>query len=174
MKELKEYKQEIFRRSEEKKRQIRKRRRIAAAVGVPLCLCCVLTVALFPGSPMSKGDFAPSMESAADRDMVMENAGSLQTFRVTDPTEAAMVLSILKGEAPEYSLNRDPVQEDHLADQAEPELYALILFDPEGGERYYRIDGREVLCQTTAEAFHLTDDQAKCLYQYLTQLSEES
>ena len=79
MKELNEYKQEIFRRSEQKKRQLRKRRRIAIGVVTPLCLCCVLTVALFPRS-MRKGDFAVSVESAADAEM--ENSSSLlQSFR---------------------------------------------------------------------------------------------
>jgi hypothetical protein len=169
MKELNEYKQEIFRRSEQKKRQLRKRRRIVIGVVTPLCLCCVLTVVLFPRS-MRKGDFAVSVESAADAEIEM-----LQTFRITDPTDAALALSILEGKDPDYSLNRDPVmQEDQLADQTEPGMYLLTLCKPDGSQLHYRIDGREVFCQTTAEAFSLTDQQANCLYEFLTQLSEEN
>ena len=173
MKELNEYKQEIFRRSEQKKRQLRKRRRIAIGVVTPLCLCCVLTVVLFPRS-MRKGDFAVSIESAADAEM--ENSSSLlQSFRITDPTDAALVLSILEGKDPDYSLNRDPLmQEDQLVDQTEPGMYLLTLCKPDGSQLHYRIDGREVFCQTTSEAFSLTDQQANDLYEFLTQLSEEN
>ena len=169
MKELNEYKQEIFRRSEQKKRQLRKRRRIAIGVVTPLCLCCVLTVVLFPRS-MRKGDFAVSIESAADAEIEM-----LQSYRITDPTDATLVLSILEGKDPDYSLNRDPVmQEDQLADQTEPGMYLLTLCKPDGSQLHYRIDGREVFCQTTSEAFSLTDQQAYDLYEFLTQLSEEN
>ena len=99
----------------------------------------------------------------------------LQSFRITDPTDAALVLSILEGKDPDYSLNRDPVmQEDQLADQTEPGMYLLTLCKPDGSQRHYRIDGREVFCQTTAEAFSLTDQQANDLYKFLTQLSEEN
>ena len=169
MKELNEYKQEIFRRSEQKKRQLRKRRRIAIGVVTPLCLCCVLTVVLFPRS-MRKGAFAVSVESAADAEIEM-----LQTFRITDPTDAALALSILEGKDPDYSLNRDPVmQEDQLADQTEPGMYLLTLCKPDGSQLHYRIDGREVFCQTTSEAFSLTDQQVNDLYEFLTQLSEEN
>ena len=169
MKELNEYKQEIFRRSEQKKRQLRKRRRIAIGVVTPLCLCCVLTVVLFPRS-MRKGDFAVSIESAADAEIEM-----LQSFRITDPTDATLVLSILEGKDPDYSLNRDPVmQEDQLADQTEPGMYLLTLCKPDGSQLHYRIDGREVFCQTTSEAFSLTDQQVNDLYEFLTQLSEEN
>ena len=169
MKELNEYKQEIFRRSEQKKRQLRKRRRIAIGVVTPLCLCCVLTVVLLPRS-MRMGDFAVSVESAADAEIEM-----LQTFRITDPTDAALALSILEGKDPDYSLNRDPVmQEDQLADQTEPGMYLLTLCKPDGSQLHYRIDGREVFCQTTSEAFSLTDQQVNDLYEFLTQLSEEN
>ena len=106
MKELSEYKSEIFRRSDEKKRQIKKRRRIAVGVGIPLSLCCVVTVMMLTGFPPStKGDMAPNMEAACDQNATMEKP--LEHFRITDPVDAAMVLNILQDKDPEYTLNKE-------------------------------------------------------------------
>lgn len=177
MKELNEYKAEIFRRSAEKKRRIRHRRRIALAVGIPLCLSCVLTVAALPHLNLGrKGGFAANMEAACDQavsdnDLVQESA--VKTFRLTDPVDAAMVREVLEGEKPEYTLNRDHTDpENALADAAVPGEYRLTLCLADGQVLCYRIQGQAVYCETTGERHLLTHAQADGLYTLLTQVAD--
>ena len=158
MKELSEYKNEIFRRSDEKKRQLQKCRRIAIGVTIPLCLCCVVTAAMFSG-----GALMPKMEAAADMEslnngMAFEEA----TFHITDPEQTAQILLLLDGELKET--------EDHnygTADKIEPEGYRMILEQPNGSALTYQVLGQSVYCETTGESLSLTADQAEALYQLL-------
>lgn len=158
MKELREYKNEIFRRSDEKKRQLQKRRRIAIGVTIPLCLYCAVTAAVFSG-----GAFAPKMEAVADMEslnngMAFEEA----TFNITDPEQTAQILLLLEGELQE--------NKDHnygTADKIEPEGYRMILEQPDGSALTYQVLGQSVYCETTGESLSLTADQAEALYQLL-------
>ena len=95
MKELNEYKDEIFRRSAEKKRQIQKRRRIALGVAVPLCLCCVLTVAMLPGAG-EKAAMAPHRTESPMAENILADAMDVEAS-VTEPTFLARVLEIGEG-----------------------------------------------------------------------------
>lgn len=169
MKELSEYKSEIFRRSDEKKRQIKKRRRIAVGVGIPLSLCCVVTVMMLTGFPPStKGDMAPNMEAACDQNATMERP--VEHFRITDPVDAAMVLNILQDKDPEYTLNKEQFdQQDQLADRTEPGCYLLTVECSDGSILHYRIMEQEAYCETNGERVILTDGQAEQLYHFLTQ-----
>ena len=112
MKELKDYRDEIFRRSEEKKRQIKKRRSIALGVGIPLCLCCVLTVAVIPLIPMGmKGAAAPDMEAVYDNGMILEDAEmTVQDFqftaRVVECGDHWVLVEPLEGEQERNSCDR--------------------------------------------------------------------
>ena len=158
MKELSEYKNEIFRRSDEKKRQLQKRRRIAIGVTIPLCLCCVVTAAMFSG-----GALMPKMEAAADMES-LNNKIALEeaTFHITDPEQTAQILLLLDGELQET--------EDHIdgtADKIEPEGYRMILEQPDGSALIYQVLGQSVYCETTGESLSLTPDQAEALYQLL-------
>ena len=160
MKELSEYKNEIFRRSDEKKRQLQKRRRIAIGVTIPLCLCCVVTAAMFSG-----GALMPKMEAAADMES-LNNKIALEeaTFHITDPEQTAQILLLLHGE-----LHRQET-EDHnygTADKIEPEGYRMILEQPDDSALTYQVLGQSVYCETTGESLSLTADQAEALYQLL-------
>lgn len=177
MKELNEYKNEIFRRSAEKKRQIRKRRRIAIGVGIPLCLCCVITVAMLPQLSMKKDALLPNMEAACDK-VMGENFEMqempMKVFQVTDPTDAAMVLDILKDTDPEYTLNRENLDEENtLADQAQPSEYLLAVQHPDGNTVNYRIRGLVVYCEDTGGTLWLSDEQADRLYKFVTQVAAQ-
>ena len=173
MRELNSYKEEIFRRSEEKKRQLRRNRRIALGVGIPLCLCAVLTATVIPLLPMGrKGDMMLSPESVYDYD-VMENeamkGAAQETFLVTDTQQIAQVLSFLEGEELRYSYNGEqPDTEDHLADKAETASYELILCHPDGSEAHYQIWGQTVFCETTGETVLISEQQSQALYTLLT------
>ena len=173
MRELNSYKEEIFRRSEEKKRQLRKKRRIALGVGIPLCLCAVLTVTVIPLIPMGrKGDMMLSPESVYDYG-VMENeamkGANQETFLVTDPQQIAQVLSFLEGEELLYSGNTDQLDgEEQLADKMEIAPYELTLRHPDGSEVHYQIGGQAVFCETTGETVLISEQQSQALYTLLT------
>jgi hypothetical protein len=183
MKELQEYKAEIFRRSALKKQQIKKRRRITFGVGVPICLCAVigLTVMGNPHGGMEKNSAA--METIRDGNMLSENDMQIpiKTFLVADPTDADLVLSILEDSVKENATpmdgnGEDPtdgaVPEQPLADQERPEEYWLTVFSPEGGTVRYRIRGLEVFCETTGRTQWLSDTQARSLHTLLTEVAE--
>ena len=176
MKELNEYKAEIFRRSEEKKRQIRKNRRIALGVGLSLCLCAVLTVAVAPLIPLGLGGMAPKAESSGLEWAVADDAtkeSPEQAFVVTDPEAAARVLAILEKEETEHTLNKETLdEENNLADQAETDEYRLILYCPDGSITYYQIWGQEVYCEVTGETVRLTEDEVRMLYTLLMQIAD--
>ena len=177
MKELSEYRNEIFRRSAEKKRQIRKRRRIAFGVGIPLCLCCVITVVMLPHLGMKKDAFLPNMEAASDKvmgeDFEMQEM-PMKAFQVTDPVDAAKVLDILEDTDPEYTLNRENLDEENtLADQAEPVEYGLTVQHPDGHTVNYRIRGQAVYCEDTGETLWLSDEQADRLYKLVSQAAAQ-
>jgi hypothetical protein len=116
MKELNEYRDEIFRRSDEKKRQIQKRRRIALSVGISLCLCCVITLTLIPNLRSGqKGDFAPNMEAVCDEDVYHENGMQALkdavieqqfTARVLECSDGWVLVEPLEGEPERLSSDR--------------------------------------------------------------------
>ena len=158
MKELSEYKNEIFRRSDEKKRQLQKRRRIAIGVTVPLCLCCAVTAAVFSG-----GALMPKMEAVADMES-LNNKIALEeaTFHITDPEQTAQILLLLEGELQE--------NKDHnygTADKIEPEGYRMTLELPDGSVLTYQVLGETLYCEATGENLSLTPAQAEALYQLL-------
>lgn len=173
MKELNEYKEEIFRRSAQKKRQLQKRRRIALSVGIPLCLCCVITAVVLS---------TPSMDKEAKMDQTRENVMSaeeempkktMEFFSVTNAVDAAMVRDILEAEDPEYTINREEFSsEDTLADQAQLPEYSLTLQRPDGSMLSYLVQGRKVYCMTNGETLWLSDEQARTLYTFLTQIGK--
>lgn len=171
MKELSEYKDEIFRRSAEKKRQITKRRRVALSVGIPLCLCCVITSVVLSGPTMGKN---AKMEADRENLMCAENGmpeRPMVAFRVEDPVDAAMVLGILQTGKPEYSVSKEELdREDSLADQTQLPEYCLTLQHPDGSTAIYRIQGQAVFCQTTGETLWLSEDQTRTLHTFLTQI----
>ena len=173
MRELREYKDEIFRRSADKKRQIKKRRRIVLGMGIPLCLCCVITAVLLSGPSMDKNAFAPNRGESCD--MAAENGmleSPMAVFQVTDPTNAALVLDILQNEEPEYSLNTEELdRENTLADQT-CHVYSLTLRCPDGSTAIYRVQGQEVFCQSTGQTLWLSDRQTRTLYAFLTEIDE--
>ena len=172
MKELKEYRDEVFRRSEQKKQQIKKRRRIALGVAVPLCLCAVLVVSIRDIPSGRKGDTA--MEVA---DHVLNENGSQEmpakVLRVTDPTEADRVRAILEGTEQEItsSMNRFEMNQD-LADQAQTEHYRLTLFCSDGSTVFYRVQGQEVYCETSGKYYRLSGPEVQSLCTLLTEVAE--
>ena len=173
MKELSAYKDEIFRRSAEKKRQITKRRRIALSVGIPVCLCCVITAAVLSNPSMGKN---AKMEAARENVMSAESGmweSPMEDFRVADPVDAAMVRDILQTGKPEYSVSKEELdREDSLADQAQLPQYRLTLQCPDGSTALYWVQGQEAFCRTTGETLRLSDQQARTLYNFLTEISE--
>lgn len=177
MKELNEYRDEIFRRSEKKKRQIKKRRRIALGVGIPLCLCCVMTLAIIPYLHLGmKGDFAPNMEAVYDGIVYEKNEMQempMQAFRVTDPTDAARVLAILEGTAQESTADKQELGKDQfLADQTEPDEYRLTLCCSDGSTLHYRVRGQEVYSEIPGKSYWLSAAEARSLYTLLTEVAE--
>ena len=102
MKELNEYKDEIFRRSAEKKRKIQKHRRIACGVTIPLCLCCVITAVMLPRA-QDKAAIAPdraeNSQMSAEQPIIENVLGDVQDVEesVTEPTFLAKVLEIGEG-----------------------------------------------------------------------------
>jgi hypothetical protein len=171
MKELREYKNEIFRRSDEKKRQLKKRRRIAMGVGIPLCLCCLLTVTLLPQG-RSKGFFAPTMEMVGNDCMVSEEAQiPEQSFRITDPEQVERVLLLLEED---QLPQKEEDNKNAIADQVMPGSYRLILELSDGSVLVYRMTDDQLHCETTQEHKTLTQAQTENLYKFLIQLSKEN
>lgn len=165
MKELKDYRDEIFRRSDEKKQKIRKRRRIAIGVGIPLCLCCVLTVAVLPGG-LSKGDFAASMEAVNNAGVLEDAETTEEVFHITDRSQVDQVLLLLDvGNL----LQKDEDKNNAIADRVTPGSYRLTLELPDGSIRTYQIADLHAFCETTGENKILTANQAQALYELVRQ-----
>ena len=165
MKELNEYRDEIFRRSDEKKRLIRKRRRIAMGVGIPLCLCCVLTVAVLPGG-LSKGDFAASMEAVNNAGVLEDAETTEEVFHITDRSQVDQVLLLLDGG---NLLQKDEDKNNAIADRVTPGSYRLTLKLPDGSIRTYQIADLHAFCETTGETVTLSTNQAEALYKLVSQ-----
>ena len=171
MKELKEYRDEIFRRSDEKKRQIKKRRRIALGVTIPLCLCCVLTVTMLPGG-LSKGVFAPMMDVAESNSAIREEAtSSFREYHITDPEEITQVQDLLDLQ---YLKKEDADENNAILDQIVPDAYLLTLAPPDGSTVIYRISGTNAYCETTGERKILADEQAEALSVLLKEFTREN
>jgi hypothetical protein len=183
MRQLQEYKAEIFRRSREKQRKIRRNRRIALGVGIPLCLCAVLTLTL-PGHLLSAKDKA-APEMAPDLEMPMESPKLQLTVRyqgrellVTDPDEAAQLEQLLRDwptdaadqEDGKYAAVGTPLPENGssgLADSVQPEEWSITLHR-EGETAVYRITG-DWLCNTaTGQSRRLTPQEQALLEALLT------
>ena len=166
MKELNEYRQEIFRRSAEKKRQIKKRRRIALGVGIPLCLCCVLTVTLLPGG-LSKGVLVPSMDMAVNESADCEDSAiGLQSFYVTDSQKVSDILAVLEGNYTQQESASD--ENNGVADQMTPGSYRFTLELSDGSVLSYYIMGNDAYCETDGQSQTLSPAQAQALYELLT------
>lgn len=174
MKELNEYKNEIFRRSHEKKQQIKKRRRIALGVGISLCLCCVITVASIPYLPLGmKSASAPSMEAVYDAEEPEEYSMTVNTFRVTDQTDVARVLAILQETEEKYTADKGELgKENFTADQVQSDAFRLTLQCADGSTVCYWVWGPEVYCETTGESFLLSDMQIESLNKLLMKVAE--
>ena len=171
MKELKEYRDEIFRRSDEKKRQIKKRRRIAMGVTIPLCLCCVLTVTMLPGG-LSKGVLAPMMDVAENNSAIREEAtGGFREYHLTDPEEITQVLDLLDLQ---YAQKEDADENNAVLDQIVPDAYLLTLSQPDGSTLVYRISGTYAYCETIGERQILAEEQAEALSALLDEFSQPS
>lgn len=158
MKELSQYRDEIFRRSDEKKRQIKKRRRIAMGVGIPLCLCCVLAVVVLPGG-LPKADFAVSMEA-------VNNAEVMEDFCVTDPSQVNQILLLLEGG---NLLQKDEDKNGAVADRVTPGSYRLTLELSDGSTLVYHIEDDHAYCETTGQTITLSTNQSEALYELLSQ-----
>ena len=167
MKELKEYRDEIFRRSDEKKRQIKKHRGIALGVGIPVCLCCVLLAAFPPG--MSKDaaaeDHAPNMNIICDGAEFEAPEGIPVDFRLTDPERIDQILLILDGGE---LLQKGEDKENAVADQATPGSYRLALELSGGSTLIYQIKDDYAYCETTGETVALSSAQAQALYELVS------
>ena len=166
MKELSEYRDEIFRRSDEKKRQIKRRRGIALGIGIPICLCCVLITAFPPG--LSK--VAAGENSAPDKNILCDSAESeapeaaAVNFRVTDPEQIDQVLCLLNGG---NLLQKE--ESSAVADQAIPNSYRLTLELSDGTTLIYQIEADHAYCETTGETVTLSSSQAQALYELASQ-----
>ena len=161
MKELSQYRDEIFRRSDEKKRQIRKRRCLALGVGIPLCLCCVLTVALFP---LTRGVFTPKMEAACDNAVFEDTETVAVDFRITDAEQIDQVLRLLDG----GNLLQKEDENGAVADRVTPGSYWLTLELPDGSTLVYQIADDHAYCETTGETVTLSTNQAQALYELVS------
>jgi uncharacterized ParB-like nuclease family protein len=160
MKELNEYRDDIFRRSEQKKRQIKKRRRIALAVGVPLCLCCILTPVMFSGG-LARKDYAPSMDMTNDHFMNQESeAAGMTLFCVTDPDKVEKVLELLE----DPSASKEETENNAVLDRLMPDDYVMTLERSDGSILTYRMSGCTAYCETTGESKMLTREQTEAIY----------
>ena len=165
MKELKDYRDEIFRRSDEKKQKIRKRRRIAIGVGIPLCLCCVLTVAVLPGG-LRKADLALNMESASNAGIMEDAETVMEHFNVTDPSKVNQILLLLDGVTAEN--DGDSKQNYESADRVTSGSYRLTLTLSDGSRLVYHIEDDHAYCETTGETVTLSASQTEALYELVS------
>lgn len=112
MKELKEYRDEIFRRSDEKKRRLKERRRIALGAGISICLCCVLMATFRPGQSKDAAveNLASNKNAVCDSvvSQEMESVAEIFQFtaRVVECGESWVLVEPLESEAERNSSDR--------------------------------------------------------------------
>ena len=166
MKELSEYKAEIFRRSEERIRARKRRRMAALGIGVPLCLCAVVTLTLLTsgGFLQSKNSAAPEFAPDAYFDMVQEdcdlNCSPVQVYHVSGEA-ADRLLLLLESD----TLSKDPI-EGAPADMpfyAIPDTDDMVTFPcrlelktSDGQTLVFRISQQQAFCETTNQTYPLT------------------
>lgn len=163
MKELNEYKSEIFRRSAEKKRQIQKRRRIALGVGIPLCLCCVIVLSTLPNFPRLSVKGEVTMDAAPECESPMESETLLMTVRwqdlelwVSDPEIAAHWEQLLTDWPADTG--RQETFDSELADMVTPEDYVITLY-PDGEPQRYLVIGDRLYREATGQSRKLTAEE---------------
>lgn len=163
MKELSQYKEEIFRRSEQKIRQRKARRRIALGISIPLCLCLVVSGTVF-GIQLTNFRADCKAESAPDMELPMEGV-PLDSYTIEDP---ALLQEILNAPEKEDSKieNGSLVDgaNDAVLDNAAPETRIL-----QAGQEVYWLTGRTLYCESTGETRVLTEEQLRQLEALLEQ-----
>jgi hypothetical protein len=163
MKELNEYKSEIFRRSAEKKRQIKKRRRIALSVGIPLCLCCVIAVATLPNFPRLAMKGKVAMDAAPECESPMASEALLMAVQwqdlelwISDPEIAAHWEQLLT-DWPADVGNQESF-DSALADMVTPEDYVITLYQ-NGEPQRYLVIGDRLYRESTGQSRKLTAEE---------------
>lgn len=172
MRDLSEYRAEIFRRSEEKIHARKKRRAIALGTGIPVCLCALVILSATVAGPFLASKVSNSTEmiqpdGIQDADM----QGSLRKeYTVTDPETADAVLALLEEVTPEVpeaappdiQAGRDP------ADYGCPDdVYYIRLSLGNDVETVYWVEGTYVWNMTTGEFLNISGQNAARLIQLL-------
>lgn len=172
MRDLNECKAEVFRRSEQRIKERKKRRNRIAAVCIPLCLVvAALLAADLPGRKMSE-----------DKNTVMENAmGSVMEFsaveiqgnfaqqyrKVTAVDEIAELHGTIlayyhtDGNAAEDSADTGPTTEDyHVGNSLSQKPECSIRFTAENGtEQAFTLQGNALYDETGGRTAYLTAEQ---------------
>lgn len=173
MRNLNECRAEVFRRSENRIKERKKRRNRMLACCIPLVLCVTVLVStgLLDRSPGDAGGTVSPFVSVY---------GGGTTGRITDPAQVEQINARLEeffvtgdGNSDSGSIGDLGISPPPASPGGETETYTILISLPDGSRGWYTLEGNELHDQKNQETVELTDRQIASLKSLLG-LSERS